>query len=128
MTTTPTAPDRTTDQRLDALKKANAIRRTRADWRRSVLEAYRAGIRNPHLVRFPWSYQAAMLVLRSPPWAARWATGNFLRALPTIGEVKSYQMMTAIGIHPRTTLGGLRDRQRDELFDALEQLDYRGRT
>ena len=68
-----------------------------------------------------------MLVLRSPPWAARWPTGNFLRALPTIGEIKSDRMMTAIGIHPRTTLGGLSDRQRDELFDALEQLDYKGR-
>jgi hypothetical protein len=98
------APERSLAQRRDALRKANRIRTGRA----GVKRALKAGLRDPITVLLhPTDEMATMKVY------------DLLVAMPKIGRVKANRALTICRISPSKTLGGMTDRQRDELAGVL---------
>jgi hypothetical protein len=95
------APARSLDQRLDALGKANEVRSRRAalkaDLKRGVV-----GIGD---------------VLAAPPeYLLTAKVADLLMATPKCGRVKSARIMEQCRISPSKTIGGLSERQRQELL------------
>jgi hypothetical protein len=102
--TAPTTPQRSLQQRLDALKRANEIRTGRAQLKRDL----KAG------------RKSLLDVLASPPPCAESAkTFDMLLAAPKIGRVKANAILTRNQVSPSKTLAGLTDRQRDALVREL---------
>lgn len=97
-------PERSVEQRMEALGKANRIRSARR-----VLKADIKGGRT-----------SAREVLRSMPadcWTMK--VKDLLLAQPKIGEVKANKMLKACNASPSKTVVGLSPRQRRELIDLL---------
>lgn len=95
------APQRSLDQRLEALTKANEVRSRRAalkaDLKRGAVD-----IRD---------------VLASPPdYVLTAKVVDILMATPKCGKVKSARIMEQCRISPSKTVGGLSERQRQELL------------
>lgn len=107
--TTHALPERTADQRLEALCKANASRIERARFKTSLRRLTKA--------------QAARMVVamveRPPEWAVSWRCAELLRAVPLLGPVKVNQLMQRLAIYDGKRLGGLTGRQRRDLQEAL---------
>jgi hypothetical protein len=102
--TAPTTPQRSLQQRLDALKRANEIRMGRAQLKRDM----KAG------------RKSLLDVLAAPPACAETAkTFEMLLAAPKIGRVKANAILTRHQVSPSKTLAGLTDRQRTALMDEL---------
>lgn len=98
------APSRSIEQRMDALRRANEIRTTRAHWKIAVK---RREI-DP------------LDVLEEPP--AEFETAkviDVLLAMPKIGRVKANTLLRRAAVSPSKTLGGMTDRQRHELVSML---------
>jgi hypothetical protein len=102
----PAAPERSPDQRLDALNTANEIRTRRAQLKRD-LKAGRASI--------------AALLLDPPSWLQSAKVHDILLAVPKLGRVKATKLLDSCRISPSKTFGGLTDRQRSELAARLNQ-------
>jgi hypothetical protein len=103
----PTAtPDRTRQQRLDALKHANTIRSLRARWKRDI----KAG--RP-------TTPARSMILNPPSWAESMKVYDLLLALPKVGRVRANRWLLNARTAPSKTLGGLSLRQRKELVALL---------
>ena len=102
----PAAPERSPDQRLDALHAANEIRTRRAQLKRD-LKAGRASI--------------AALLLDPPSWLQSAKVLDMLLAVPKLGRVKATKLLDSCRISPSKTFGGLTDRQREELAARLNQ-------
>jgi hypothetical protein len=100
--TAPTAPDRTLQQRLDALARANRIRTGRAQIKRDI----KAGRMTP---------QEAL----SLPEVESMRTYDFLMSIPKYGRVKANRVLNATRISPSRTIGGLTGRQLVELITYL---------
>ena len=99
-----TAPERSRAQRLDALERANAIRTTRARLKADI----RAG------------RQSALTILGKPPeYVATMKVWDLLLAVPKVGRVKANKSLTRCRISPSKTMGGLSQRQRDDLVWLL---------
>jgi hypothetical protein len=98
------APERSLTQRLDALQRANVIRTERAQLKRDL----KAGRRSIHalLIEPPESLQTAKVF-------------DMLLAVPKYGRVKANKVLTQCRISPSKTIGGLSERQRDELVKLL---------
>jgi len=99
-----TAPERSLDQRMDALGRANQVRSLRAalkaDLRRGA-----ANIRD---------------VLVAPPdFLLTAKVVDLLMATPKCGRVKSARIMEQCRVSPSKTIGGLSERQRAELISSL---------
>lgn len=105
MTNNP-APDRTLDQRLEALAKANATRTFRAGLKRDV----RAG-RVDALELIADRYVDERL--------ATMAVVDLIQAVPKIGRVKARRAIARARVAPSKTLGGITDRQREDLIAEL---------
>lgn len=99
-------PDRTIEQRMVALARANEIRLTRAQLKRDI----RAG-----------RASAAEIIAYPPPWAEGMPVIDLLLASHRIGRVKAERLMTRYRIGSARRVGALTDRQRQALVDAFTE-------
>ncbi len=98
------APERSLTQRLDALGRANEVRAYRAELKRELKQ----GTASVHAL------------LMDPPSAiASMKLFDLLLAMPKKGRVKVNKVLTQCRISPSKTIGGLSDRQRDEVLRLL---------
>jgi hypothetical protein len=100
------APERSLDQRMDALGKANAIRTRRAQLKRD-LKGGRTSIHK--------------LLLAPPEWVETAKVFDMLLAVPKYGRVKANKVLNQCRISPSKTIGGLSERQRTELVQMLRR-------
>lgn len=97
-------PERTAQQRQDALDRANEIRSYRAELKREL----RRGARS------------AAAVLRDPETEVEtMKVVDLLLAAPKVGRVKANKLLARSRISPTKTVGGLSARQRGELAAYL---------
>ena len=99
-------PERSPDQRIDALNRANEVRTRRAQLKRD-LKAGRVSI--------------GTLLLDPPSWLETAKVLDMLLALPQIGRVKATKTLDSCRVSPSKTFGGLTDRQRAELAGRLNK-------
>lgn len=99
-----TTPARTTEQRTTALQKANRIRVHRARLKEDVKAGKTPA---PPLILHPDAMVDSMKVY------------DLLLAMPKVGRVKANRMLSRARVSPSKTLGGLSDRQRQELLAFL---------
>jgi hypothetical protein len=102
----PAAPERSLNQRMDALARANHIRTQRAQLKRD-LKAGRLSI--------------ATLLLDPPEYVETAKVFDMMLAVPKYGRVKVNKILTTCRISPSKTIGGLSDRQRSELVSLLHR-------
>lgn len=95
----PRAPERTFDQRMAALRRANVTRTHRKQVKRDL-----AAGRKRFTDLFDDELCATMKVF------------DALLAVPKVGRVKANRMLKGCGISPSKTIGGLSERQRRELL------------
>lgn len=108
MTVTAEAPPRSIEQRREALRTANRIRQTRAEFKRELKRAPGDAVRR------------ARAVLAEPPEDMRsMKIFDLLLACPRIGRVKANRILMATQASPSKTLAGLTDRQRRTLASYL---------
>ena len=100
------APERSLSQRMDALRRANEIRTRRAQLKRD-LKAGRASIHG--------------LLLEPPEYLQTAKVFDLLLAVPKYGRVKANRILTQCRISPSKPLGGLSERQRNELVSFLRR-------
>jgi len=100
------APERSLVQRMDALKRANAIRSRRAQLKRDL----KAGRQSIH-----------HLLLEPPEYVLTAKVFDMLLAVPKYGRVKVNKILTTCRISPSKTIGGLSERQRAELVQMLRR-------
>lgn len=108
--TAPEAPERTITQRMEALARANEIRRARARIKKDIA----AG--RTRLVD---------VIAQPPDYALTMRVRVLLRVARGLGDVKVDQIMGRCRISPAKTLGGLSRRQRDDLVDTLTARESR---
>jgi hypothetical protein len=99
-------PERTHDQRLRALRRANEIRSKRAQLKRD-LKAGKAKIEG--------------LLLDPPDYVLSAKAFDMILAVPKYGRVKANKILTQCRISPSKTIGGLSERQRGELVSQLRR-------
>ncbi len=100
------APERSLDQRMEALKRANDIRSRRAQLKRD-LKAGRVRIQT--------------LLMDPPEYVQTAKVIDMLMAVPKYGRVKTNRILTNCRISPSKTIGGLSERQRAELVSHLQK-------
>lgn len=99
-------PERSLAQRMDALKKANEIRSQRARLKRD-LKGGRVKIDG--------------LLLDPPEYLQTAKVFDLLLAVPKLGRVKANRALTHCRTSPSKTIGGLSERQRQELVSYLRR-------
>lgn len=100
------APERSLQQRLDALGRANVVRTKRAQLKKD-LKAGRVAIYDVIAAPADWLETATVF--------------DLLLATPKYGRVKVNKALTQCRIAPSKTLGGMTERQRDELVRLLRR-------
>jgi S13-like protein len=100
------APERSPDQRMEALKRANEIRTRRARLKKD-LKGGRADIHT--------------LLLNPPEWLLTAKAFDMILAVPKYGRVKANRILNQCRISPSKTIGGLSERQRGELVSQLRR-------
>ena len=100
------APERSRAQRLDALNRANDVRTKRAQLKRD-LKGGRVSIHT--------------LLLNPPEYILTAKVFDMLLAVPKYGRVKVNKVLTQCRISPSKTIGGLSERQRNELVRLLHR-------
>jgi len=98
------APERSPDQRMEALKRANHIRTKRAQLKRDL----KAGKVRMHT-----------LLIDPPEYVLTAKVFDLLLAVPKLGRVKVNRMLNQCRVSPSKTIGGLSERQRGELVSLL---------
>ena len=106
MTKHSAAPERSLQQRREALQRANDVRTKRAKLKKD-LKAGRTLI--------------TTLRLDPPEYVATAKVCDMLLAVPKYGRVKVNKVLTQCRISPSKTIGGLSQRQRDELVKLLHR-------
>ncbi|MBA2241061.1 MAG: hypothetical protein H0W09_07460 [Solirubrobacterales bacterium] len=99
-------PERSREQRMRALARANEIRTARAKLKRD-LKAGRVGVEQ--------------LLLDPPEYLLSAKTIDMLLAVPKYGRVKANKILNHCRISPSKTIGGLSQRQRAELVTLLRR-------
>ncbi len=100
------APERSLNQRMDALARANLIRTERARLKREL----KAGrYHDPHAAAKPPEYIETAKVF------------DMMLAVPKYGRVKVNKILAHCRVAPSKTIGGLSDRQRSELVSLLRR-------
>lgn len=102
----PSAPERSLTQRLDALERANIVRTRRAQLKRDI----KAGRESIH----------ALLAV-TPEYLETAKVFDLLLAVPKYGRVKVNKVLTQCRISPSKTVGGLSERQREDLIKLLRR-------
>jgi len=100
------APERSLVQRMDALQRANEIRTKRAQLKRDL----KAG-----------RYSIHSLLLEPPEYVGTAKVVDMLLAVPKYGRVKVDKILRQCKISPSKTVGGLSERQRNELVSLLRR-------
>ena len=100
------APERSLEQRMNALARANEIRTARASLKRD-LKAGRVSIHD--------------LLLEPPEFLETAKVFDMLLAVPKYGRVKANKILVQCRISPSKTIGGLSQRQRTELVSMLRR-------
>ncbi|HMC49906.1 MAG TPA: integration host factor, actinobacterial type [Solirubrobacterales bacterium] len=100
------APERSLDQRMEALKRANDIRTARAKLKKD-LKANRASIQT--------------ILLDPPEYVQTAKVFDMLLAVPKYGRVKKNRILNQCRISPSKTICGLSERQRAELISQLRR-------
>ena len=100
------APERSLNQRMDALTRANEIRTQRAQLKRD-LRGGRVSI--------------ATLLLDPPAFLETAKVLDMLLAVPKVGRVKANRALSQCRISPSKTIGGLSERQRTELVELMRK-------
>jgi hypothetical protein len=100
------APERSLDQRMEALRRANDIRTARAKLKKD-LKASRASIN--------------AILLDPPEYVMTAKVFDMLLAVPKYGRVKTNRILNQCRISPSKTIGGLSERQRTELVSQLRR-------
>ena len=103
---TSAAPERSPDQRMEALKRANEIRSRRAQLKRDL----KAG-----------KVKVQTLLLDPPEYVQTAKVFDMLLAVPKYGRVKANRILNQCRISPSKTIGGLSERQRAELVGQLRR-------
>ena len=98
------APERSLNQRMDALARANEIRIKRAQLKRDL----KAG-----------RYSVHQLLSQPPEYVETAKVFDMLLAVPKYGRVKVNKILSHCRIAPSKTIGGLSERQRSELISLL---------
>jgi guanylate kinase len=102
-----TVPIRTEEQRASALLQAMEVRRQRAALRLALKAGQASGA----------------AIIRSAGLSGEWQGVRvrwLLESLPRIGPARADSIMRMLGVAETRRLGGLTDRQRDELIGAIE--------
>lgn len=99
-------PDRTLQQRMDALANANRIRTRRAELKRD-LKAGRVKLLD--------------LLLEPPEVIETMKVIDLLLSAPKYGRVKANKALNMCRISPSKTVGGMSQRQRTELVSYLSE-------
>ena len=97
---TSATPVRTLEQRLEALRRANAIRSQRARLKKDL----KVGV-----------IKIDELLAEPPEFIKTAKVVDVLLAVPNCGKVKSTKVLNHCRISPNKTVGGLSERQRREL-------------
>jgi hypothetical protein len=100
------APERSTDQRREALALANEVRFKRA--------ALKAALKRGEL-------SIVSLINEPPQYLASARIRELLLACPGYGRVKVERLLELCEVSPRKTIAGLNERQRRELVEALDR-------
>lgn len=97
-------PERSLQQRRDALVHANEIRRRRAQFKRDL----KAGRISAH-----------EYLLEPPEWLETMKVFDLLMSIPKYGRTKVNKLLQQCRMSPSKTVGGLSLRQRSELVSML---------
>ncbi len=100
------APERSLNQRMDALARANLIRTERARLKRDL----KAG-----------RYSIHTLLLNPPEYMETAKVFDVMLAVPKYGRVKVNKILAHCRVAPSKTIGGLSERQRSELVSLLRR-------
>ena len=100
------APERSLDQRMESLKRANDIRSKRAQLKRD-LKGNKVRIQT--------------LLMDPPEYVQTAKVIDMLMAVPKYGRVKTNRILNQCRISPSKTIGGLSERQRAELVAQLRK-------
>ncbi|MBI2683787.1 MAG: hypothetical protein HYX33_00075 [Actinobacteria bacterium] len=98
------APSRSLDQRLEALQRANEIRSKRAELKRRLKDS---------------SLLIADVISNPPDYLQTAKVIDLLMAVPRCGKVRATRYLNHCRIAQGKTIGGLTQRQRDELLELL---------
>ena len=105
-TTSAAVPERSREQRMRALRRANEIRSARAQLKRDL----KAG-----------KVKIEKLLLDPPEYVLSAKAFDMILAVPKYGRVKANKILTQCRISPSKTIGGLSERQRSELVTQLRK-------
>lgn len=97
-------PQRSLDQRMDALRRANEVRSLRAQLKKDVKSG---------------SVAVDVLIEAPPEYLLTAKVFDMIVATPKYGKVKATRLLNQCRISQGKTLGGLSDRQRSELVELL---------
>jgi hypothetical protein len=100
------APERSLDQRMDALRRANDVRVRRAQLKKDLKDGR---VRIQTILGNPPEYVETAKVV------------DILMAVPKFGRVKAARFLNTCRISQSKTVGGLSDRQRAELIDLFNR-------
>jgi hypothetical protein len=100
------APERSLDQRMEALKRANDIRVKRAQLKKDL----KAG-----------SAQIEGILDNPPEYVETAKVFDMLMAVPKFGRVKAARFLNQCRISQSKTVGGLSERQRAELIGLFNR-------
>lgn len=100
------APERSLDQRMEALRRANEIRSRRAQLKRD-LKSGRVSITD--------------VIAEPPDYVLTAKVFDMLMAVPKYGKVKATRFLNTCRISQGKTIGGLSERQRTELLEVLRR-------
>lgn len=98
------APERTEEQRMDALQRANQVRAKRARLKKDLKTG-----KEP----------MAGFIMAPPDYIKTMKVIDLVLAAPKIGRVKGYKVLQKTRISPSKTIGGLTNRQRSEIVTVL---------
>jgi hypothetical protein len=99
-------PERSLDQRMEALRRANDIRSQRAKLKRDLKSGQ---VTIQRIIATPPDYVLTAKVF------------DMLMAVPKYGKVKATKFLNHCRISQGKTMGGLSERQRNELLELLDR-------
>ena len=100
------APERSLDQRMEALRRANDIRSRRAQLKRDLKSG---------------QVSISAVISNPPEFVMTAKVFDMLMAVPKYGKVKATRFLNTCRISQGKTIGGLSDRQRSELLELLHR-------
>jgi S13-like protein len=100
------APERSLDQRMEALKRANNIRVKRAKLKKDLKDGRR---------------RIEEILADPPEFVSTAKVFDMLMAVPKFGRVKAARFLNQCRISQSKTVGGLSERQRSELIALFDR-------